>query len=126
VKTKYLSFILFNLVVAFYLSYRYSVLSYLGLLMMIAIHELGHYVFAVIDGGVPEFIISSRGDFGVTYDREWTVLFGAGGMLANFLFLPLFVGMGIMDMGPGWIVLLIIGGSSRDIMNIVKELRKSE
>ena len=47
-------------------------------------------------------------------------------MIANFLFLPIFVGIGIMDMEPLFMALLIIGGSLSDIAKIVKELRKCE
>ena len=125
-ESKYVRVMVINLVVGVYLSYRYSVLSYLGVLMMIAIHELGHYVFAVIGGEDPKFIVSSGGNFGVTYDGERTVLISGGGMIVNFLFIPLFVGMGMMDMGLGWVALLIIAGSSSDIVRITRVLRSVE
>ena len=115
-----------NLVVGFYISYRYGVLSCLGILIMVTSHELGHYMFAVIKGKDPEFIISSGGNFGVRYDGERELLITAGGMIINFLFLPLFIGIGMMNMEPYFIALLIIGGSLSDIVKITKELRKSE
>lgn len=94
--------------------------------MIVATHELGHYIFAVIDGRDPEFVVSSGGNFGVTYDGERTLIIMAGGMIVNFLFLPLFVGMGIMDMEPWYLALLIIAGSSSDIVKIIKMLRKTK
>ena len=95
--------------------------------MMITSHELGHYMFAAIKGKDPEFIVSSGGNFGVRYDGgERSLLITSGGMIVNFFFFPLFVGIGIMNMEPHFIALLIIAGSMSDIVHIVKELRKSE
>lgn len=123
---KYVRVMVLNLIGCVYVLYRYGVLSCLGILMIIATHELGHYMCAVIKGRNPEFIVSNGGSFGVRYGGGWATFITAGGMIANFLFLPILVGMGIMDMNPLIIALLIIGGSLSDISKIVKELRKSE
>ncbi len=128
-KNKYVRVIIIYLVVGLYISYRYGVLSYLGYLMIMVTHELGHYMFAAINDKNPEFVLSSEGNFGVRYDGPQSLLTTAGGMIVNFLFLPLFVGMKMLDMNTGWIVLLIIGGSMSDIVKIVKMvkgLKKSE
>jgi len=94
--------------------------------MIVVIHELGHYICAVIKGRNPEFFISRGGDPGVQYDGGRTIFITAGGMIANFLFLPLFIRMEIMEMEPWYLLLLIIGGSLSDIAKIVKELEKNE
>lgn len=121
-------FILFNLVLCVCITYQYGIISYLGVLMIVITHELGHYACAIIKGRDPEFIISSRGDPGVRYGGGRTIFIAAGGVMTNFLFLPVFTGMEIMGVESRIPVLLIIGGSLRDIrdiVNIVKELRKS-
>lgn len=125
-KSNHASFIVLNLVLCIYVLHQYGILSYLGILMILVTHELGHYICALIKGRNPELFISSSGDPGVQYDGERTVFFMAGGMIANFLFLPVFIGMEIMDMEPWYLLLLIIGGSLSDIVKIVKDLRKSE
>ena len=128
-KNRHVSFIVLNLVLCICVTYQFGVLSYLAVLMLIFTHELGHYIFAAIKGENPKFIVSSEGNWAISYrDRpgENSVLFLSGGMIANFLFLPIFIGMGVMDMEPWHIALLIIGGSMSDIAKIVKELRKRE
>lgn len=129
-KGKHTWSIIVYLAVGIYFSYRFGVLSCLGILMIGVTHELGHYVCAVIKDRNPRFIY--RGNFGVAYsvkDGGQSLFITAGGMILNFLFLPLFVGMEILDMNAGWIALLIIGGSISDIVGIVKMvkgLKKSE
>ena len=125
-KGKHTWSIIVYLAVGLYFSYRYSALSSLGILLIMVSHELGHYMCAVIKDKNPRFIY--RGNFGVSYSRrvgERGLLIMSGGMIVNFLFLPLFVGMKVLDMDALWIALLIIGGSLGDIVHIVKELRKS-
>lgn len=126
-KSKHAWPIIVYLAVGLYFSYRYSALSSLGILMIGVTHELGHYMCAVIKGKDPRFIYRG-GNFGVAYSRkagERSLFITSGGMIVNFLFLPLFVGMEVLDMNALWIALLIIGGSIRDIVHIVKDLRKS-
>jgi len=93
--------------------------------MIIATHELGHYLCAVIRNKKPRFIIR-YGNLGVSYSREVgesALLITSGGVILNFLFLPLFVGMGIMDAPPFWIGMMILGGSISDISSIIRSLR---
>ncbi len=95
--------------------------------MILATHELGHYMCAVIKGKNPRFIY--RGNFGIVYSRkvgERSLFITSGGMIVNFLFLPLFVGMRVLDMEPWWMALLIIGGSLSDIVEIVKIVKGAE
>jgi len=125
-KNKHVSFIFLNLVVCVCILPQYGVISYIGVLMIVGIHELGHYMCAAIEDRNPEFCISSSVDPAVRYDGERTIFIAAGGMIANLLFFPLYIKMEIMDMEPWYLLLLIIGGSLRDIMNIVKVLRKSK
>ena len=124
-KSKYVSFVVVNLLLCLYISYRYGILDYLGVLMIVTIHELGHYMFALIKGGDPEFIVSSKGDPGVEHDVD-SVFVASGGVIFNLLSLPIFVGMRVMDMTPFFMVLLIIGGSLYDIVKITKMLRRNE
>ncbi len=125
-RSKYERVIVVYLLLGLYISYRYNVLSYLGILMMVTSHELGHYMFAVIKDRDPEFVVLSGGNFGVRYDGgERSLLITSGGMIVNFFFFPLFVGIGIMNMEPHFIALLIVAGSLSDIVKITKELRKS-
>lgn len=124
-KSKYTWPIIVYLAVGLYFSYRYSVLSSLGILMILVTHELGHYMCVVIKGGDPRFIYR-EGKFGVAYSgkvREQSLLIASGGMIVNFLFLPLFVGMGVLDMDALWMALLIMGGSLSDIVKIVKMVK---
>ena len=125
-KSSHVRVMVISLLAGFYISYRYGVLSCLAILMILASHELGHYMCAVIKGRDPEFIITSGGNFAVMYGGGESFLVTAGGMIVNFLFLPIFVGMRMMDAGPMWIALMIIGGSLSDIVHITRELRKSE
>ncbi len=118
--------IILYLAVGIYFSYRFGVLSCLGLVMILVTHEVGHYMCAVIKDKDPRFIYR-EGKFGVAYSGrvgEESLLIASGGMIVNFLFLPLFTGMRVLDMDAWWITLLIIGGSLRDIVKIVKELRR--
>ena len=122
---KYVPIIFAYLVVAYVITNMYGILSYIGLWMIIATHELGHYLCAVIRNKNPKFIVSSI-SLGVLYHRkvgESGLLITSGGMILNFLFLPLFVGMGIMNAPPFWIGLMILGGSVSDISSIVRSLR---
>jgi len=125
VKSKYVTFMVVNLLVCLFVLHYYGIFDYLGVLMIVTIHELGHYMFALIKGGNPKFIISSKGDPGVRHGGD-SLFVASGGMVFNFLSLPIFVGMRVMDMTSSFIVLLIICGSLADIVSITKMLRKTE
>ena len=124
-KSNYTLFMIVNLIAGFYISYRYSILSYLGILMIIATHKLGHYICAVIKDRNPEFTILRGRNFGIQYRGDNSILITTGGMIVNFVFFPLFVGMEIMEMDPWFLVLFIMVGSLGDVVKIIKMLRNN-
>lgn len=120
-KSNIMYFIVINVIVCYFVLSQLGVLTYIGIVMMVVTHEMGHYIFALLKNRTPRFIISSSGDPGVNYKGERSMLILSGGMIFNFLSLPIFIYM--MNIEYWYIPLFIIGGSLSDIAKIMKRLR---